>query len=191
MLALLNFALQVLCLTIAIVYACRSLLFRFFRPLEIKRGRRYAWIAVILSSLIEIWIVLFFAPWRFQNSGPLLYLPLAPLAFGLLGLAFWGVRGGRLPTGVNSLLRAQLVVGLTLWAIIGLPQWNRRRQILHLAAQHEAMVSRFRESAMKASNEYERREFLRYAQHEAASARNYRWTADHPGQRPPGEPSLE
>ena len=196
MLGLLSFISQVATLLIALVCGCKSLL-ALRQVSDVKSGQLHALICVSLSVLVEVWIVLFFTPWRFPASGWLLFLPLPTFQIGLCSVVLWiSVRNQLLPRIVR-LAVALAVLSLVTVEASELQRWNRRRDLLHQAGLYDVesrsfMDSYERHASRRApSDEFYANHALRYAKHRAALARSCRWAADHPGQPVPIVPPAE
>jgi hypothetical protein len=205
MAGLLTLGIQLVLLLIALACGGFSLL-SLRRPTpNVRRGRICAWIALGLGVLLEVWIVLFFTPWRFPNARPLLFFPLPALQSGLCGIVLWGSFGSTRYSSTARLMIAVAAIALTTWGAVSLERWDRRRELLHWAEAHAAASRKFFEAfqtemrcyehgmrnqpcercAGRSPSDSQAKYFRQFAEYNAALARSFQWAADHRGERPP------
>ncbi len=206
MLALFSILAQIILVLIAIAIGCISLLQLRRRPLNARLGWRCALIAVGLSMLVELWIALFFTPWRFPNSRQLLFLPLPSLQIGLCSLSLWITLDlfaksnlSRMVHFTMSIVAVIVATGCIFW----LQTWDRRRELLHEAENYAASYRLFMDTyraetecnqhiilnkkckrciGRKVADDFYAKGSFKEAKYSADMEKAYRWAADHLGE---------
>ena len=196
-LALLTLLAQLVLLMIALARGIRSLL--LLRSPAGSDGPMPALIALGICALVEVWSVLFFAPWRFANARPLLWIPLVPVAVAGCALALWAMRGWRL-SGTVRLMAVVASIALTTACGVFLQRWDCRRESRYWAGIENEQAARFLASAKAAerceqhgrrgepcdrcknqspdSNRYYTEQFRTYAEQAAERAKVWRRRTD-------------
>ena len=146
-LGLLTLLAQLGLLVTALVYGIMSLL--LLRSPAGAVGLKPALIALGLCTAVGAWSVLFFAPWRFHNARPYLWMPFVPLPIAASAAALWAVRGRRLSDTVR-LMAVVAAIALTAAGAVFLQRWNLRRENLYWAGVEEGQQAMFISAARAA-----------------------------------------
>jgi hypothetical protein len=162
-------------------------------------GSNLALIAIGICAAVCGWQVLFFAPWRFPNARPYLWMPFVPLALAASAATLWSIRLWR-PSSTLSLMAVVATVAFTMTGGMFLQRWDRHRESLYWARIEDEQSSQFLASAEIAarceqhgrrgepcnrchnaspeSNQYFAKEFRKYAEDAAGRAKSWRERAD-------------
>jgi hypothetical protein len=196
-LGLLTLLAQLVLLVIALVCGSRSLL--LLRSPARAVGLKSALIALGICMAVGAWSVLFFAPWRFPNARPYLWMPFVPLVVAASAAVLWAMRGRRL-SGIVRLMAIIAAIALTMAGGVCLQRWDFRRENLYRAGAEDEQAERFLAAARAAErceepgrhgepcgrcknaspepNGYYARQFRRYAEEAAKRAKGWRRRSD-------------
>ncbi len=131
-------------LLIALVCGTWSLV--LLRGLNRVDGLRLALVSLGICLAVEVWSILFFAPWRFPGSTPYLWLPFFALPVSVSAMLLWAMHGRRL-SGIFRSTAALAAIAVTLTGGVVLQHWDHRRESLHWAVSEERLQAEFIASA--------------------------------------------
>jgi hypothetical protein len=118
-------------------------------------GRRLALFSVGISVTVEVFLVLYFAPWRFPNGRTVFLWPLPSLQVGLCAVAFWGLHGRQRFSLLYRLMVIGIIVALTTIGGLNLQRWDRLRENLYWAEVDETESIKYLEASREAMACYE------------------------------------